>query len=229
MAMGKLVQFKPSKRSKRVRKSRPVASKVLRQVIQKEINKDAETKYKDNAPTTTPYLVDATAEAVAFNNAGNGIMSNILQGTTAVTRIGNEIRVKRISLRFRATAFSATATATLFIVRFPQCNGATEPTLANVWQQVNDIAVSHRDEDYLNDYHILGKITIQATAGTTLNRMYSWSKTYKNQGLKVEYDANADADGSVEYNNIYLIAQANGSDDTISLSNMVFRVEYKDI
>jgi len=226
--MGKV--FRVFKAKRRVRRGKKTlrASKNLKKIIQKEIHKDAELKYFDNPTTANPYTLDATAEAIGINAIGNGLMSSIVQGTSNVTRVGGEIRVKRLSLRFRATAFSATATGVVFVVRFPQSNGGT-PVLANIWAQVSDIAVAERDVDYKNDYHILGKILIQADRGTTLNRTYQWSKTYKGSGLKVEYDENAAADSAVEFNNVFLIAQSNGSDDVISLSNLIARVEYFDM
>jgi len=237
MPMGKLVKF-VSKRRPRGRKARPVATKALRTVIQKEIHKDVERKFFDNVISATgglaAYTLDATAEVVTSSADGTGAVAAgmlpfIIQGITQQTRIGDELRVKHLSFKFRATAFTATATGVVFIVRYPQCDGRA-PTLANIWSQVTDIATAERNPDYMNDYHILGKILIQADRGLTLNRTYSWSKSYKNAGLKVEYDAEpgSGAVTDVEFNNIFIIAQANGSDDVISIGNPRFRVSYTD-
>jgi len=235
MGMGKLVKF-VGKRRGRARKARPVATKALRKVIQKEIHKDVERKFFDNQISATggftPYLLDSTAEVVTSEIGGGGaaygMLPFIIPGNTQNTRVGEEIRVKRLSFNFRATAFTTTATGVLFIVRYPQCDGRA-PTLNQIWSQVTDIATAERNVDYMNDYHILGKINISADKGISLNRLYSWSKTYKGAGLKVEYDATAADVTSVEFNNIFLIAQANGSDDVISIGNPIFRVSYTDM
>jgi len=220
-------------RRPRRRPRRVLPSKALKKIIQKEIHKDVERKFTDSLTQTIagaqPYLMDATAEFIPINaNNDFGVCSNTIQGTTDNTRVGNEIRVKNLSLKFRAKAFSATATGVVYIVRFPQCNGLN-PTIANVFQTVTDIASAHRNPTYMNDYHILGKIMIQANAGTTLNRVYSWSKSYKGAGLKVEYnDGTSGTDPEVEFNNVFLLAQSNGSDDVISINDGVFRVTYTD-
>jgi len=237
--MGKLVKF-VSKRRGRPRKARPVATKALKRAIQKEIHKDVETKYVDftisvSGGSIGPYLVDTTAEVVTGVLAGGGsssanaigLMPYIVQGTTQQQRIGDELRVKRLNLTFRATAFSPTVTGVVYIVRYPQTDGRL-PTIGNIWNQVADIATAQRNPDYMNDYHILGKIMLLPDRGVALNRIYSWSKSYKGAGLKVEYSATNAAKEDVEFNNIFLIAQANGGDDTILISNGNCRVTYTD-
>jgi len=233
--MGKLVQFKSLRKTKRRRGRK--AGKRLKAIIQKEIHKGAEKKFFDNTISATggaaPYLLDATAEVVPSSLTGAGasqmgMLPACLVGTSENQRIGDSIRVKRLSLKFRATAFSATATGVVYVVRSPEPDGVA-PTIANLWSQVTDIAVANRNPNYLSDYHILGKILIQATAGTSLNRTYSWSKTYKGAGLKVVFDGATSAIDDVEQNNVFLIAQSNGSDDVISISNGIFRVEYFDM
>lgn len=232
--MGKLFKFKAKKG-----RTRPVkAGKRLKAIIQKEIHKDAEKKFLDNLIYATgggsaPYLLDATAEVVpTINTVGGasvpyGLLAVIPEGTSNNTRIGDAIRVKSMVLRFRATAFSAVASGVVYVVRFPQSNGAA-PTLANIWSQVTDIATAQRNPTYMNDYHILGKINISASNGTTLNKLFTWKKTYRGPGMKVTYDGSTSAIDDVESNNVFLIAQSNGSDDVISISNGVFRVNYYD-
>jgi len=223
---------------KKGRKRVPKASKALKKVIQKEIRKDQEKKYIDNVLSATggaaPYLLDATAEVIPTSLTGAsaqpyGMVRSIIQGTDQQTRIGDEIRVTNMSLKFRATSFSSTATGVVYIVRFPQSNGTVPNTsVPLIWSNITDIAVSHRDVDHMNDYHILGRIFIQATAGTSLNRMYEWSKSYKGTGLKVEFDGSTSDYSDVEFNNVFLVAQSNGSDDVISITNGVFRLSYTD-
>lgn len=226
---------------KKGRKRVPKASKALKKVIQKEIKKGQEKKFVDNYTSATgayaAYTIDNTAEVVpstintAVAASSIGLLPGIIQGTTQQQRIGDEIRVTNLSLKFRVNGLTTTSSAVMYVVRYPQCGvGGTGylPTIANIWSQVSDIAVSHRNPDYMNEYHILGRIVIQCTQGTSLNREYSWSKSYKGAGLKVEYDATGGALDDVEFNNIFLIAQSNNSDDVVTVSNGVLRVTYTD-
>jgi len=233
--MGKLVMYKRRRtgRGKKV----PKASKGLRKVIQKEINKNIDDKYCDSyilvAGAATPYLVDTTAELVTMSNAVDanavayGIMAPIVQGVTEQTRIGDSIRVKRIELRMRCVGLTAGGSVTVHVVKYPQSNGAA-PTIASIYTTPTDIANSTRNHLYLNDYQIIGKHTFQVDKGGATNRLFQWNKSYKGAGMNVTYDGTAFDIQYVESNNIFLVCQGyNVTDDTLLLSGSA-RVIFQD-
>jgi len=222
MAMGKLVQVTKTVtrgRRRRVRKN-VRASKALKTVIQKEINKNIEDKY--DFSTAFSQTLDATAE----NCTLVGLFAPIVQGITNTTRIGNEINVRSVKCTFRATAFSSVATGTVYLVKFKSCDG-TNPVIGDIWRDISDIGVSDREPDFMDDYQILDKVVIQANKGVSLNNVYTLSKTFKGKGLKVRYDATAGLITDVEENNLFVIAQSHGSDDIITVAG-VWRIKYQD-
>jgi len=225
--MGKLVQVTKTVTRGRNRKVRKTvkASKVLKKAIQKEINKNVETKYyRALVSTAIAGLVDTTAERLPD---AAGVMAKILQGDTVSTRSGNVIRVKSLSLKFRCTAIAAGTSAVIYLIKYSNCNGLA-PTIADIWTDVTDLANSPRVIEKMDDYAILGKVDIKIGPGGSTNRLYSLNKSFKGAGLKVQYDANADDATSVESNNLYYVVQSSVADDVITL-NGYYTLKYTDI
>jgi len=243
MAMGKLRLFKA--RPRKARKLPKRQKNAVVKLIRKELKANTELKYRDVNITGN---FDATAE---IPTNGDTMIYGIQQGDSQQTREGSSIMIKSLSFK-GVIALTDTAAALpamqirIAVVRYPKCDGRAI-VLGDIWQQLVDIGVSHREFDYKDDYKVIGMIkkkivvnsmTTDDSTGAILHTSgnsvpFSWSKSFR-KGLKVTYDANAGATTDVESNNIAIVAQVvtnTNADDACSFlaGACYFRVTYTDL
>lgn len=233
MAMGKLVKFVG--RRKKARKARPVATKALRKVIQKVLNKNLELKYIDCGFTG---LVTATSQLAT---GGSTTCSDILPGDDQGQRTGHQIRIKKLELKgsFQANSiYDQDVICYIAIVLYKDPLGNT-PGVASIWDNTSNIGNSFRFEDRKEDYTILKMIRVHmpiefgAAAQDGPVRNFSWTKRFKGAGLRVEYNnAATGAATDVEQNNLFCYVQRYGNPPnaggTISLANTEMRISFTD-
>jgi len=177
---------------------------------------NAELKFFD---TALSFAVDTTGEVPA-----TGQLALIPQGVTESTRVGRRATVK--SIQIRATAFlvpgAGTSAASLFaiyVVQDTQTNGAAAGigdvlTSGNMLTALIELQESGR-------FRILKKIVRKLTATAGVSAAYNEACThiefYKKVNIPIEYSSTTGAITEIRQNNIFLLAGAIGSDDTISV------------
>ncbi len=155
----------------------------------------------------------------------------IPQGVTESTRVGRKCTIKKINMMGFILLNSGTAvtgeTYRMMLVLDKQCNGAAA-TVLNVLQTAdeksfNNLATSNRFQVLKNWY---GSINKTADIGTNINAQIKTFKFNKSCNLPIEFSATSGAIGTIQSNNIFLIALSSVG-TSISISHNT-RVRFSD-
>lgn len=227
MAMGKLIEFVSKNKKKRT----PVASKALKKVIRKEIAGVSEIKQVDASFSGT------TSSAIALATGGTTTLSDIVEGTSELQRVGDQIWVKSLNLRgiFRSDdMMDNDVYCYLAVVLYKRCDGRN-PDIAEIWTGSN-MGISLRHADFLTEYSVLKMIKVKllprygAAAASAPIQDFRWNHRFKGRGMKVQYDGVSGAATDVITNNIFVYIQYAGEAPPTqpALINCVMRINYTD-
>lgn len=142
---------------KRVRRRRrPATKSAVARVVRQEIDRQAELKFHTvNGPTGTPVYV---------GNPYNMIMTDISQGQTDTTRVGDSVYIKNVDIRLWIrypapdTSIQPNAIIRVVVYQYKPNNGLLAPSLSRLY--VDDYTtdpgpLSHRNIDHHNDFNVL--------------------------------------------------------------------------
>ena len=183
--------------------------------------------------TGLAFSIDSTGEIPA-----TGQLCLIPGGDDATTRVGQSVAVKSVQIRASAT-FNPGASATgnssvvhIYLILDRQCNSAACAVL-DVFTGTN-LATALRNMSNMGRFKILhhwehaftspaGATTAFCTVATAWEMYYKFKKD-----LILKFDSQSGAIGSIQTNNIFLMAGSDGnSDDLVSIVGNA-RLTYKD-
>jgi len=186
----------------------------------------AELKFFD---TATSFSIDTSPEVPA-----TGQLVLIPQGVTESTRVGRKCVIRSIQgrwdLRFNpAAGASADTSYAIYLVLDKQCNGAaaayTDVFVQSVATQFfHNLANSGR---FVVLKKWVGTFNSGAGVSTAYNPVTKHIDWYKKCNIPIEYSSTTGAITEIRSNNIFLIAGAYNSDDTIGVVGNV-RVRFSD-
>jgi len=185
--------------------------------IRKFIN--IEEKYLDTAVSLNP---DQSGSLTAI--------TQMAQGTTVNTRVGNSIRVQHLQVLGRATVSSSVTTfSVLRIILFRDMEGqGTAPTAADVLESVGSSAAPRQPYDWLNRkrFAILADwfMPLTALSGGSSIREFSFSQELSKHVLYRGTTAAAASDGE---GTIYVMAVSDEATNTPNVS-ATCRITYTD-
>lgn len=226
--MAKLIKF--NRRMKN--RGRPTASKVLKEVIRREIALKAEVKQIDCV------LSGSFSTTLALATGGTTIMSDIAEGTSEIQRVGDQILVKSLNFRGSVEAnngFDQEQYCYVAIVLYKTSDGRS-PTTSEIWTTATNIGVSLRHPDFMQEYSVLKilKVKLQPNFGPSASDApcsnLIWNHRFKGQGMKVQYDGNTGAAADVITNSIFVYIQCYPAPNSspASLIGGVLRINYTD-
>lgn len=174
--------------------------------------------------TALSFTVDATAEVPA-----TGQLSLIPQGVTQSTRVGRKATVKSIRVHgtiamVPAAAATAASAYWIYVIQDTQCNGAAA-TVAGGTGVFTSSSLAGANLNLANGgrFRILKKfqcaLNSSAGVGGAMNNAIAIFDWYSRVNIPLEFDAAADTGviTTIRSNNIFLVAGAEGSDDTASV------------
>lgn len=170
--------------------------------------------------TALGFTFDTTGEVPA-----SGQLTLIPQGDTESTRDGRLALIKSIQIRGTLTfapgaAATAATVAYLYLILDTQCNGAAAA--------ITDVFTSNGMGDNLLQLNNSGRFRIlkkwvvpfNSSAGVTTayNNVIVPIEYFKACNIKVDWNSTAGAITEIRSNNLFLMAGAVGSDDTVTMA-----------
>ena len=202
-------------RRARVASANAKASRAL--MLIKKFKKNLEVKIDANA-----------AETMQIPIAGNWILEGfgpyMVTGTTEVHRIGRQITVKNLAMRYliKLTAVEATGTAVRICILYDRKPSGANATTANIFKTDNQLLSHYNpDQEYRGRFQILMDKTI--TFGD--NQLMRAGKAFFKGPMVVKYNAtNAGDVTDMEYGNFIICAMAEGNAAAINVDyGFIFR------
>lgn len=228
---------------KSIRKS----SSSLKQIVKKEMLKQAEPKYCDNTPSVYTWNASNTTMAAAVDLS---VAYNLAQGTGQGDRIGNQITITNavLNLNMLATTGSSPQILTIFIgyIKDSRSTLPNAGTLATIFQDgnsstgINETTLSllrNINHDRFACSRYTFKIGNNNSGGTTFNNDFPSFINKKISLSKVLGNVTWQTDGStgVHTKNLYMWCQStsiyNGSQAMayMPVLNYFVDVKFKDI
>jgi len=213
----------PAKRDKNLFKSAKAKVsqpmyKALKSLVHKEVKKDVETKQHTDGFTYT-----ACYGAIAGTITDH--ITDIAQGVTDTTRVGDELTLKHIQVRGTVFNGATNNTNDIRIIIFQYKNSDNTPIMDNLLQNsiisgATRSAYSARAQDFMNEYVVLfdkvwhTEIGIPGATNTGTSGQYShyvnFTVPLKYAKKKIQYEAATNA----AVNGIYVMvigSQASGA------------------
>lgn len=179
--------------------------------------------------TSLNFTVDTTGEVPA-----TGQLALIPQGVTESTRVGRKCVLTSISIHaflqfVPAAAATAATIVALYLMQDTQTNGAAAAA-TDVFNST-DFVSGHRNLSNSQRFLILKKwlVTMVAPSGVTTaynNVIRPWHY-YRRCKIPMEYSSTTGALTEIRTNNIFLMASALSSDDTVTINGQC-RVRFSD-
>jgi len=170
--------------------------------------------------TALSFTVDSTGEVPA-----TGQLALIPQGVTESTRVGRKATVKSIQIRASAlydpsVGVTAVGLVNIYVVQDTQCNGAAA-AITDVLTG-NNMATAMINLANSGRFRILKKIQHafipKAGATTAFNTDIFQIEFYRKVDIPIEYSSTTGAITEIRSNNIFLLAGATSTDDTVTIT-----------
>lgn len=199
-------------RKRRTRRRGKKVSKPVKEYVKKAILREQEIKYiyKFNTGGTAGPLRPDTAPLDATRI---GVLNEMQQGTSGLTRIGDRIRVRRIQIWFKMDAVMDAANIRMMLIRDRKPNGAL-PTSALIFENstladVNPVYAMYNEDQIPSRFTILkDKVyTVNVYGGATdriEKKIYHWDIRLKHPKPTI-YSGNAGTIADI-LENSYLLA-----------------------
>lgn len=178
--------------------------------------------------TALSFLVDGTGEVPA-----TGQLVLIPQGVTESQRVGRKCTIRSIQLKmsllFNPAAGGGFCQTFIYLVLDKQANGAAAAATAVLTSTGFNTALPNLNNS--GRFKIL-KVWVhnhvsQAGVDGAYNDVLKHIAYYKSCNIPIEYDSTAGAITEIRSNNVFLLAGAFGTDDTVTVDG-VCRVRYLD-
>ncbi len=171
---------------------------------------------------------DVNASMTPDQNGSVACLSQLAQGTTMNTRVGNSVRVQRVSVRARVAANSAVTTFSVVrvaIIRDMEGQG-TAPACSDIFETVGSSAAPRQPYDWLNRkrFAVLYDMFLTVAPNTGYAREFDFEKELAKHVLYRGTTAAAASDGE---GSIYIVALSDEATNTPSVS-YTSRITYTD-
>lgn len=188
----------------------------LVRMINNQIARKVEKKYIDLF-SGGPLSVTTTASFALLNG--------ITQGTTSTNRVGNEIRVIGIDMRYQWICGDATQICRFIIVQDKQCNTA----IFNPGDLLNTGTdpLSPLNEDFLKRFHILYDKSVGNMSGTLGPNCHLVVKRIRPK-LNCYYTGSGNTISNIKTNSIYVFTISDSTGVPNPTISYAIRLWYKD-